>query len=59
MKRKKETTRPRCVFCKRDVGVTFAIFNPRFKPFGTACTDCEASLPEGTKVPDADNRNNV
>jgi hypothetical protein len=52
MKKKKETTRPRCVFCKRDTGVTFVIFNPRFKPFGTACTDCEASLPEGTKVPD-------
>lgn len=34
---------PVCAFCKRsDAGVQFAIFNPRFKPFGTACTDCEA-----------------
>lgn len=33
---------PVCTFCKRSgAGVRFAIFNPRFKPFGTACTDCE------------------
>ena len=43
---------PTCVFCGRSGnGVQFVIFNPRFKPFGTACTDCEASLPEGTAVP--------
>lgn len=48
----KKKTKPVCVFCKRSGnGVTFAIFNPRFPPFGTACTDCEASLPEGTQVP--------
>lgn len=43
---------PVCVFCKRSgAGVQFAIFNPRFTPFGTACADCEATLPEGTTVP--------
>ena len=51
-KRKKESIAPRCVFCGRSgSGVTFAIFNPRFKPFGTACTDCEKSLPPGTPLP--------
>jgi len=43
---------PTCVFCGRSYGVTFAMFTPRFKPFGTACTDCEESLPEGTTVPE-------
>lgn len=33
--------------------MSFAVFNPRFKPFGTVCTDCEATLPEGTTVADA------
>lgn len=34
---------PVCTFCKRSgAGVQFAIFSPRFHPFGTACTDCEA-----------------
>jgi hypothetical protein len=27
------------------------MFGCRFKPFGTACTDCEAKLPAGTVVP--------
>ena len=45
---------PRCVFCGRSgSGVQFAIFSPRFAPFGTACTACEASLPPGTVVPSA------
>lgn len=49
----KTNCKPECVFCGRSgTGVQFAIFNPRFKPFGTACTDCEAILPEGTKVPE-------
>ena len=43
---------PTCAFCGRSgSGVQFAIFNPRFKPFGTACTDCEASLPPDTQLP--------
>lgn len=45
---------PVCVFCKRSEGVQFAIFNPRFKPFGTACVECEKTLPPDTKVPTAD-----
>lgn len=45
---------PVCVFCQRSGdGVLFAIFNPRFKPFGTACTDCEATLPRDATVPSA------
>jgi hypothetical protein len=43
---------PVCVFCKRSgAGVTFAIFSPRFPPFGTACVECERDLPEGTELP--------
>lgn len=43
---------PVCVFCKRSgSGVQFDIMNPRFAPFGTACTDCEKTLPPGTVVP--------
>ncbi len=50
--KKKKASAPTCVFCKRTGnGVQFAIFTPRFKPFGTACTDCEATLPPGTEVP--------
>lgn len=38
--------KPACVFCGGSgTGVTFAMFNPRFPPFGTACTACEESLP--------------
>jgi hypothetical protein len=51
-KRKKPESAPVCVFCKRTgTGVLFAMFSPRFKPFGTACVDCEKVLPEGTQVP--------
>ena len=51
-KKTKAPSRPTCVFCKRSgTGVTFAIFNPRFQPFGTACTECEATLPPGTPNP--------
>lgn len=42
---------PRCVFCNRDENVQFQIFSPRFEPFGTACVECEAALPEGTTLP--------
>jgi len=43
---------PRCVFCKRSGdGVQFVVFSPRFPPFGTACADCEKTLPPGTTVP--------
>lgn len=44
---------PVCTFCKRSgAGVQFAIFNPRFQPFGTACSDCEAlvSVPNLCKL---------
>jgi hypothetical protein len=43
--------RPRCVFCGRGDGVRFVMFAPRFKPFGTACFECERTLPPGTTVP--------
>lgn len=45
-------SKPTCVFCGRSDGVQFAIFNPRFQPFGTACVECEATLPPDTKVPE-------
>ncbi len=48
---KTQSSAPRCVFCGRDSGVQFAVFNPRFAPFGTACVECEASLPPGTPGP--------
>ena len=53
MKTKTKTrTVPTCVFCGRSgSGVQFAIFSPRFQPFGTACVACEDSLPPGTQVP--------
>lgn len=48
----KAQSAPVCVFCKRSgAGVTFAIYNPRFAPFGTACTDCERDLPKDATVP--------
>jgi len=50
-KTKKSSSAPVCAFCKRSEGVQFAIFTPRFKPFGTACVECEATLPEGTPAP--------
>jgi len=42
---------PTCVFCGASEGAQFAVFTPRFKPFGTACVKCEAALPPGTVVP--------
>jgi len=45
-------SKPICVFCGgtgRDV--TFNIFTPRFPPFGTACVQCEETLPAEIKVP--------
>ena len=51
VKRKKESSAPRCVFCGRSENVQFVMFNPRFKPFGTACYDCETTLPAGTTLP--------
>ena len=46
------TGKPVCVFCGRwGTGVRFNIFTPRFKPFGTACTDCEEALPPDTELP--------
>lgn len=50
--KKAKPAAPVCVFCKRTgAGVHFSIFQPRFQPFGTACMDCERTLPPGTKVP--------
>lgn len=49
---RKPSSAPTCVFCHQSGnGVQFAIFNPRFKPFGTACVACESTLPAGTQVP--------
>lgn len=48
---KSTKSRPTCVFCHRSDGVQFAIFTPRFKPFGTACVECEEKLPPGTTIP--------
>jgi len=51
-KTKQAPSVPTCAFCKRSgTGITFAMFNPRFQPFGTACTECEATLPPGTANP--------
>lgn len=50
-KNNKQSSAPVCVFCKRSAGVQFAIFNPRFQPFGTACVECEETLPPGTELP--------
>lgn len=46
-----QSSAPVCVFCHRSEGVQFAIFTPRFQPFGTACVECERTLPAGTTVP--------
>jgi hypothetical protein len=53
MKKKpaRKSAAPVCVFCRRSAGVSFAMFSPRFAPFGTACTECESTLPPGTVVP--------
>ena len=48
---KRTSSTPKCVFCGRSYGVQFNIFTPRFKPFGTACVECESTIPEGTTVP--------
>ena len=50
-KSKSKSSGPCCVFCGTKTG-QFVIFNPRFQPFGTACVECEKTLPEGTKVPE-------
>lgn len=50
-KKSRQSDAPICVFCKRSSGVGFNIFTPRFPPFGTACVECEESLPPGTTVP--------
>lgn len=49
--KKQESSKPKCVFCGRDENVQFVMINPRFKPFGTACVECEATLPPDTVVP--------
>ncbi len=40
-KSKSEKSAPVCVFCGGSSGCQFAIFNPKFPPFGTACVECE------------------
>lgn len=42
MKKKIEKEAPRCLICERKSGVQFAIFNPKFMPFGSVCIECEA-----------------
>jgi hypothetical protein len=44
MRTKTKTSAPVCAFCGKS-DVQFAIFNPRFAPFGTACTGCEETIP--------------
>ena len=44
MKRPVRRSAPRCLVCGRDRGVMFAIFTPRFKPFGSVCDECEKDL---------------
>ena len=51
---KLDQSAPRCAFCGRSEGVQFNIFAPRFRPFGTACVECEAKVPEGTVPPVAE-----
>lgn len=47
----KSQAAPMCRICGRTgAGVTFAIFNPRFPPFGTACTDCEEAAAPGATL---------
>ena len=36
------TKAPQCLICERTSGVQFAIFSPRFQPFGSVCAECEA-----------------
>ena len=49
--KKTKSGAPVCVFCNKSEGRMFNMFTPRFPPFGTACTECEESMPEGTEVP--------
>jgi len=57
--KKSKKSAPECVFCHRSSGVQFAIFNPRFQPFGTACVECERTLPAGTTIPVAEQAQEV
>ncbi len=50
--KKKTSNAPCCVFCKKSHGAQFNIFTPRFKPFGTACVECEKSVPAHFKTPE-------
>jgi len=58
-KKSPKKSAPECVFCHRSSGVQFAIFNPRFQPFGTACVECERTLPAGTTIPVAEQSQEV
>ena len=53
MKKAKKSSQslPICCFCGGSHNTQFAIFNPRFQPFGTACVECEASMPAGITPP--------
>ena len=51
MKNKSKQSVPVCVLCGASHNAHFAMFPPRFKPFGTACVECEKTLPAGTVVP--------
>lgn len=51
MNKTKSKSAPCCVFCHRSAGAQFVIFNPRFKPFGTACAECEEKIPQHIQTP--------
>ena len=46
----KTQNKPTCAFCKKSAGVQFNIFTPRFAPFGTACVQCEITIPAHIKT---------
>ena len=46
----KTQSKPKCAFCKKSAGVQFNIFTPRFAPFGTACVECETTIPAHIKT---------
>jgi len=49
-KNMKTQNKPTCAFCKKSAGVQFNIFTPRFAPFGTACVECEKTIPAHIKT---------
>jgi hypothetical protein len=46
----KTQNKPTCAICQNSAGVQFNIFTPRFAPFGTACVECEKTIPAHIKT---------